>query len=161
MDFNVDDISLKELNIEDFYSLIEFIKTISQSGKPVSDEMFSWLINPPPIYAAIKTDEIEEIMKKHAMKYEKNKQKSLTITRSLKKEFYDFMCTESEYYNKERKLIGGNINIVITGVAAAIATKMGNIEIGIVTSFIAAFIIVLGKVGKKAICESFKPESTS
>ena len=32
--------------------------------------------------------------------------------------------------------MGGNVNALITGGSAAIATKLGNVEIGVATSFV-------------------------
>jgi hypothetical protein len=48
--------------------------------------------------------------------------------------------------------------MLITGVAAAIATKLANVEVGVITSFVTSFIIVVAKVGKKSMCEYCKPK---
>ena len=159
MNLNIDDLDTNKLDLGGhYYGVIYFITDQLDRNKEVSDDMLSWIVNPPPIYAAVESDEIKEAMKNHAKYYQANQEKSLKLVRLLKKEFYDFMCTESEYYAKERALIGGDINLLITGVAAAIVTKMSSVEMGIVTSFIATFITIVGKMGNKVMCESFKPK---
>ena len=52
--------------------------------------------------------------------------------------------------------MGGNVNALITSVSVAIATKLGNVEIGVATSFVTCFMIVLTKIGKRAMCEYCK-----
>ena len=70
--------------------------------------------------AAEKSDELNDIMKRHAIQYENKKKESIKIVKLIKKEFYDFFCTQSEKYAKERDgLIGKNINTLITGFSAA------------------------------------------
>lgn len=61
-------------------------------------------------------------------------------------------------FKKEQALIGDNVKTLITGLSAAIATKIGSIELGVVVSFVTAFMMVLCKMGKKVICETFKHE---
>lgn len=156
MEINVDDINIDELKLGAYGFTMSYVLK-GDLFNEVSDEVFSWILNPPPIYNAI-GDEIKEHAKQRAKEYSEKRSESLKITRLLKKEFYDFLCTESEYYKKERSSIGGSINALITGLAATIATKLGNVEIGIVTSFVTCFIIVLGKIGKKAMCEYCKPK---
>lgn len=79
------------------------------------------------------------------------------IVARLKSEFGDFLCTDSTYYEKERKLGTGNVNTLIAGVAAAIASNLGalGLEIGLITSFVVLFFRIAAKMGKKVICQSF------
>lgn len=37
-------------------------------------------------------------------------------------------------------------------------TYVSGIKVGIAVSFIVTFLTILGKIGKHALCESFKPE---
>ena len=159
MHIDINEISFNELNIESNYLVIELIKQRAENREVVTDEIFSWIINPPPIYAAEKSDELNDIMKRHAIQYENKKKESIKIVKLIKKEFYDFFCTQSEKYAKERDgLIGKNINTLITGFSAAVATKVYNIEVGVITSIITAFIITMCKIGKNVTCEFFRPE---
>lgn len=79
----------------------------------------------------------------------------LGIVKLLKKEFHDFLCTKSKHYQKERMQIGGNINLLIVGLASAIAVKFVSLEAGVITSFVTVFFKILAKMGKRVICESF------
>ena len=158
MEINVDEIKLSDLNIGGFgYSVLELIiNPALESNREITDEMYSYIVNPPPIYMSAQKD-IEERAKKRTQKYLDDKPNSLKLVKLIKGQFYEFICTESEYYKKERTAIGGNINVLITGVSAAIATKLGNVEIGVVTSFVVCFMTVLAKMGKKTMCEYMKP----
>ncbi len=159
MTLDIDKIDPFELKVETGYYLIsEYIKNRLDENETISDEVFSWIINPPAIYNSIESDEIKKAKKRDALRFNESKEHSIKIVQLLKKEFYNFMCTESKYYQKERISLGGNINLVITGVSSAIATKIGSLEIGIVTSLVAAFFIVVAKMGKNAVCEYFKPQ---
>ena len=160
LSFNVDDINTKELDLDSgYYSMSFLMKYWLEKDMEITNSMLSWLINPPPIFASVDTPEFEEYKKKRAIEYASKEKESIRLVKLVKKEFYDFMCTESEYYQKERSALGGNINQVITGISVAIATSLGSIEIGVVTSFVALFVTIIGKMGKRAMCESFKPES--
>jgi len=155
--FDIDQIDAQKLNLSiEYYGVIDNVKRLLSDGQEVSNEVLSWVINHPPIYAAQESDELKKIMEEHAVRYADKKEKSIKFVQLLKNEFYDFLCTESDYYKKERTSIGGNINILITSVATAIATKLGGLEIGIVTSFITLFFIITGKMGKKAACKYYK-----
>ncbi|MEO9851905.1 MAG: hypothetical protein ABJE80_22895 [Reichenbachiella sp.] len=157
MEINVDDINLGDLDIGAYgYSVLQLViaPALKQNQK-ITDEMYSYIVNPPAIYACA-DDEAENMIEKAHERHVANKGKSLKLVELIKKEFYEFMCTESDYYKKERSTIGGNINVLITGVSAAIATKVGNVEIGVITSFVVCFITVLSKMGKRAMCEYFK-----
>lgn len=132
------------------------IKPSLERNQEITDIMYSWIINPPPIYASAE-ENLEKRQKEDHDRYLARQETSLSLARLVKKEFYDFLCTRSKYYQKERTVMGGNINMLITGVSAAIATKMVNVEVGIITSFVTSFIIVLAKVGKKSMCEYCKP----
>ncbi len=160
MEINVNDINLNELKLGGFgHSVIELMVIPScKEGKEVTDEIYSWIVNPPAVYmsAANKSD---DKAKKAQKVYLNRRNESLTLVQLMKKEFYEFLCTESKYYKKERLQIGSNINVVISGLAVAVATKLKGLEIGIATSFITSFMIVLGKMGKKAMCERYKPSS--
>jgi hypothetical protein len=162
LSFNVDDINTKELDLDSgYYSMSFFVESWLDKGTNITDSMLSWMINPPPIFASVDTPEFEEYKKKRAIEYALKEKESISVVKSIKKEFYDFMCTESEYYQKERSSLGGNVNLFITGVAAAIATKISSVEIGVITSFVTTFMIIIAKMGKRAMCESFKPESNN
>jgi hypothetical protein len=160
MEFNTNEIKFSGLNMSPLgQAVIQLVINPSlKKEQEITDEMYSYIVNPPPIYASADKN-TEKRQKEDYQRYVDKKEESLSLVRLVKKQFYDFLCTESEYYKKERASIGGNINLLITGVSAAIATKVANVEIGIVTSFVTCFMIVLGKMGKKAMCEYYQPKT--
>jgi hypothetical protein len=157
MKLDTTELKLNELNLSTYgIAVIDLIIRPSlEREQEITDIMYSWIVNPPPIYASAEKG-IEKRQKEDLEKYLAREESSLSLVQSVKKEFYDFLCTRSKYYQKERSAIGGNINMLITGVSGAIATKMANVEVGIITSFVTSFIIVLAKVGKKSMCEYCK-----
>lgn len=158
MNIDIDNIDTKTLTLSPyFHSISEFVKNRLDEGEIVTDEVVSWIINPVPIYAAAKSDELEKIQREHAERYYKKKESSIKLVKAVKAEFYSFLCTDSEDYNKERTQLGGNINAIITGLSSAVAAKLGGLEIGMVTSFITIFFITVAKMGKNAVCKSYKP----
>lgn len=155
----IGDLDAKTLGIEysSYYAfLFPFYKRTLEEGKIPDEDSLSWIINPPPIYASADDEASREMKKADFEKYVSKKESSIKIVRTLKAEFFDFLCTKSVRYRKERVLLGGNINTIITGIASAIAAKLGDLAIGIITSFVTTFILVLAKIGKSALCESFK-----
>jgi hypothetical protein len=159
MKLDANEIKLNELDLGGYgIAVIDLvIKPSLERDQEITDIMYSWIINPPPIYASAEKN-LAKRQKEDHDRYLAKQEESLSFTRLVKKEFYDFMCTHSKYYQKERTAIGGNINMLITGVAAAIATKLANVEVGVITSFVTSFIIVVAKVGKKSMCEYCKPK---
>lgn len=154
--FDIDQIDPVELElVTGYYGTVSFIKSQLNDDKEISDEVFSWVVNTPPIYAAFETDELKKKMREHAEKYVDNKEPSIKLVQRIKNEFYNFLCTESGYYEKERLELGGNINTLITALSVAIATKIGGLAVGVVASFVVLFIIVVGKMGKKIACDFF------
>ena len=158
LSFNIDDLDVRELELETTFDIVRMmVEHDLERDKPVSNETLSWIINSPPIYNSIGDDEIKKAQMKHAEDYRSKKKKSLLFVKQMKKEFYDFMCTESKHYKKERESLGGNINSIITGISAALASKLVSVEIGVITTFVTTFLIMLGKMGKRSLCETFKP----
>jgi hypothetical protein len=155
--FNIEEIKVDQLNCGlSAYGLIEMFKILSEDGKGVSDETLSWSINNPPIYASHESREFEEFQKKHAEEYINKKAESIRITKLIKNEFFEFLCTESKLYSKEKSLLHKNINLFITGISSAIATNLGGIELGIVTPVILAIVVVLSKMSKRIACAYLK-----
>jgi hypothetical protein len=159
MTIDIDSIDTKTLTLSPyFFSIAEFIKNRLDEGEIVTDEVVSWVINPLPVYAAAKSDEMEKIQRKHVERYYKKKESSIKLVRAIKAEFYSFLCTNSKEYDKERTQLGGNINAIITGLSSAIAAKLGGLEIGMVTSFVTIFFITVAKMGKNVVCKTYKPD---
>lgn len=154
MEINIQEISYKELNIERYKSTIDFIQ---RHNETTSDFVLSWLIEPLPIEASAKPKETEEILEKKRKYHLEKREKSLTFVKLIKKEIYDFLCTENEYYSKQRSSISSNINLLITSVSSAIAAKISNIETGVITAFVVNFFITLSKMGIRITCEYLKP----
>jgi hypothetical protein len=123
----------------------------------VSDVTISWLINPPPVYAAAETDEFKKYQKQREEQYINEKEKSVRMVKTIKKEFYLFLCTDSKKHSKERDAIGGNINSVVAILTASIVATHG-IPAGAVTAVVALLCLVAGRVGISAYCKVYNPK---
>lgn len=151
--FNIEEIKVDQINCGlSAYGLIEMFKVLSEDGQGVSDETLSWSINNPPIYASLGNKEIEEFQKKHTEEYLNKKGESVRIAKLIKKEFFEFLCTDSPFYEKEKSLITKNINLLITGLSTAIATNLGGIELGTVTPVLLALVVVVSRMSKRVAC---------
>lgn len=162
MEFNIEELDISRLNLSgNYYSTSGYVKDRLDKGEQPEDDVLLWIIDPPLMMASAGADkERKQRLMEEAIRQRQNKPANLKIVRLLKAEFYDFMCTESDTYKRERMLSGGNINILIASLSSAIATKVSSsLEIGMVTSFVTLFFIICAKMGKRALCEYFKPEA--
>lgn len=159
MNWNINEISLKELGIEQHALLFELAK----KNDILSDETLSWAIELPPFYASAMDDELKKRIKEEAEQFHKNKPENIKIVKLIKKEFYNFVCTDSEKYKKERGvLLNENINTVIGIVANAIAVTMpNNTKAVIIMPIVTMLIVAVGKMGKNVACAYFNPESNN
>lgn len=155
--FSIEEINVDQLNCGlSAYILIDMFKVLSDDGTGVSDETLSWSINYPPFFASLENKENKKFQKKQAEEYIKKKDESIRITKLIKHEFFEFLCTQSSYYGKEKSLLNNNINHLIIGISSAIATNLGGLELGIVTPVILALVVVLSKMTKQIACAYLK-----
>ncbi|MEJ8803453.1 hypothetical protein [Pontibacter sp. H249] len=70
----------------------------------------------------------------------------------VKKEVYNFICTESETYSHERGLIGKNFKELTTIIATAIGTKL-SLGTGVIIGIVTNILIGVIKLKKNAWCE--------
>lgn len=155
--FNLEELDTKSLSLGGkYFGVIGVLERELEKGEIPSDELLSLIIDTPPIHASARSDEeFRTKALKKAKEYDDGSDERLGIVKLLKKEFYDFLCTSSKHYEKERQQMGGNINLVIVGLASAIAAKFVSLEVGLITSFVTVFFQILAKMGKRVICESF------
>ena len=158
MNIDIADIDTKALGLSTNFDIIAklAIADLDKNGT-VSSETLSWLINPPPIYAAAESDEFKEFQKKREERYRKQKNESIQLVRAIKKEFYSFLCSDSKKYRTEREAAGTNINTTITVFSTLIAGTYG-VQIGLVTAVAALLFLIAGRVGKNAYCKVYKPK---
>lgn len=103
IEYKLEDIDLSELDLGGYgYATVYVIKTSLKYDEPVSDEMYSWIINPFPAYASANKERMKEIAEKEAKRYQENKEESLKLVKRIKNEFYQFLCTDSDYLKKSR-----------------------------------------------------------
>lgn len=76
---------------------------------------------------------------------------------AVKREVYDYMCTTSRKYSKERGEAGTTIKQLITILATAIASSF-HIAIGVVTGAVTIALLSVLKIGKNAWCKVNTPE---
>lgn len=76
---------------------------------------------------------------------------------SIKREIYDYMCTTSRKYSKERGEAGTTIKQLITILATAIASSF-HLAIGVVTGAVTIALLSALKIGKNAWCKINTPE---
>ena len=161
--FKIEEInpSLLGFNKYEFDANLYYVKILVESDEydgKITDETISWVINHPPIFAAKVDEKMEKIMRESAENYAKKRPESIKLVQLIKNELFDFLCTKSKEYQKERLQINGNINVLIKSLAAAIATTLGGIELGIVISIIVAFFHVISKMGKNIACKYLQSE---
>ncbi|WP_028766745.1 hypothetical protein [Shewanella fidelis] len=80
-----------------------------------------------------------------------------SIWSAIKAEIYDYMCTSSRKYSKERKEAGITIKQIITIIATAIASSF-HIAVGVVTGAVTVALLSFFKIGKNAWCKINTPE---
>lgn len=76
---------------------------------------------------------------------------------AIKGEIYDYFCTKSRKYSKERKEAGVTAKQIITILATAIASSF-HIAVGVVTGAVTVALLSVLKIGKNAWCKINKPE---
>lgn len=76
---------------------------------------------------------------------------------AIKGEIYDYMCTTSRKYSKERKEAGVTVKQIITILATAIASSF-HIAIGVVAGAVTIALLGALKIGKNAWCKVNTPE---
>ena len=155
--FDMDQLDPKQLNLHQGEIDLYHIKSYMELFPDISTEIVSWLINPPPIYAAKETDEMKKRMEAHAKFYFEKRESSISLVERIKKELHDYLCTNSKTYKAERAKMKGNINTVINSLAGVIATHLGGWEIGIVTTLVTALLMIISKMGKRVACTYLEP----
>ena len=154
--FNFEQLEAKQLNLNRGEIDLYIIRYYMELFPEITDEIISWLINPLPIYASMETEDIKNHMESRTKEYIAKRESSINLVGRIKQELYDYLCTNSKTYKKERTKMTGNINVLINGLATAIATNLGGIEIGIVTTIVTAFLMTVHKMGKRIACDYLK-----
>jgi hypothetical protein len=75
---------------------------------------------------------------------------------AIKSEVYDYLCTTSRKYSKERKEAGVTIKNIITILATAIASSF-SLAVGVLTGAVTLALLSALKIGKHAWCAINKP----
>ncbi len=75
----------------------------------------------------------------------------------IKFEVYDYLCTTSKKYSKERSEAGNTVKSIITIIATAIASHF-NIAVGVITGALTIALLSALKIGKNAWCEANRPD---
>ena len=81
-----------------------------------------------------------------------------SIWAAIKGEVYDYLCTTSRKYSKERREAGVTIKNLITILSTAVASSF-NIAVGVVTGAVTIALLSALKIGKNAWCETHKPKA--
>lgn len=79
-----------------------------------------------------------------------------SIWGAIKAEVYDYLCTSSRKYSKERKEAGITVKNLITILATAVASSF-NVAIGVVAGAVTIALLSALKIGKNAWCKLNKP----
>lgn len=75
---------------------------------------------------------------------------------AIKSEVYDYMCTTSRKYSKERKEAGITVKNIVTILATAVASSF-SIAVGVITGAVTVALLSAMKIGKNAWCGINKP----
>lgn len=84
------------------------------------------------------------------------KTSSVSMWGAIKLEVYDYVCTTSRKYSKERKEAGVTIKNIITIIATAVASSF-SIAVGVITGAVTIALLSALKIGKNAWCGINKP----
>ena len=79
-----------------------------------------------------------------------------SLWRAIKGEVYDYLCTTSRRYSKERREAGITVKNLITILATAVASTF-NIAIGVVAGGMTIALLSVLKIGKNAWCKLNEP----
>ena len=160
MNISLEDIDTNKLDLDrSYYGITFFIEAALKNEEEITDDMLTWFVSTPPITAsASKDEEFLEWQRKKAEEHFRNAPKNLKLVKQLKKEFYDFMCTESERYAKQRELLNGDINVLINSLVTVFSTYVGGLKVGVITSITITLLRIAAKMGKHTLCEVYKPE---
>ena len=85
-----------------------------------------------------------------------NREQSQSMLEAIKKELYDFICTNSSKYKKERIKAGTSIENTLKVLATALGGIYG-VAAAVITGAIVVLLISFAKIGKNAWCELKKP----
>lgn len=83
---------------------------------------------------------------------------SKSMWSAIKSEVYDYLCTTSKKYSKERNEAGITIKNIITILATAVASSF-SIAVGVITGAVTIALLSALKIGKNAWCGINKPAS--
>lgn len=141
--FNFDEIDPEQLTLyssKDNHSAYITMHYYLYDHKEITDEILSWLLNPPPPNVPWKIREIDE-MKTRILADEKayieSHEFTLHVTRLVKKEFFKLL--HSYVYKNEI-----NTNDVIKSISIAIADEIDNvIEIEKIMSLVTFLMLIL------------------
>jgi hypothetical protein len=70
---------------------------------------------------------------------------------AIKSEVYDYLCTTSRKYSKERKEVGVTVKNIITILSTAIASSF-SLAVGVITGAVTIALLSALKIGKNAWC---------
>lgn len=80
-----------------------------------------------------------------------------SIWSAIKNEVYDYLCTKSRKYSKERNEAGSVLRQIITIISTAIGSLF-SIAVGLVTGAVTIAIMSALKIGKNAWCNLNRPD---
>lgn len=83
---------------------------------------------------------------------------SKSMWSAIKSEVYDYLCTTSKKYSKERNEAGITIKNIITILSTAVASSF-SIAVGVITGAVTIALLSALKIGKNAWCGINKPAS--
>lgn len=78
------------------------------------------------------------------------------IWNCIKKEVFDYFCTDSEKYRKEQLIGGASVSSAIAYITKLVSTSLGISIDFIIPAVTFCFYLVL-KIGKNSYCSSIKP----
>lgn len=83
---------------------------------------------------------------------------TLSMWNAIKLEIYDYLCTKSRKYSKERNEANITVKNIVTILATSLAASF-NIAIGVITGAVTLALLSALKIGKNAWCETNKHRS--
>jgi hypothetical protein len=157
MELNINEINYNELGLNSQYQMV--LSTVKQEvnrGNKMSDKELFHLIysDAPKFQASSKT--YRETISFSRMEASRSRKPSPSIISRVRRELYNFICTDSEKYKDVQAKAKGSVNLSIVSISVYIANKVGH-SIEIVTTIITAVLLMFANVGHSVMCSSIKP----
>jgi len=102
-------------------------------------------------------DKVSQINESRSSESLQHSAQNFGFLKAFKKEFWDLVCNEKSKYKKERNLFGKSAEELIKSITAMMVATIHGLLLGAATALVAAFLMLLVKMGKSTFCAAYAP----